>query len=160
GSYARRHAMHTRPAFLPIGSARSGPPSISSGGTSRRASRTQYVIPWYSVRHVGHTIALDVTTASPPPPPPPVRTTAGRGRGRGGGAGVGAVGSTTGCVTSSSTARVRRRSKIAIPTRPMMTSASRPTTATSNGSAVARSELVEDPTPDITLSRRLKLATE
>ena len=38
GSYARRHAMHTRPALLPLDAARSGPPSISSGGTKRRAS--------------------------------------------------------------------------------------------------------------------------
>src|SRR5262245_39160826 len=140
--------MQTSPPLRPIPRiAPSGElASISSGGTRRRASRVQYVMPWYSVRQVGQTIALDVATARPPPPPP--RTTAGRGRGRGAAGGDGATGAGAGgsgggalCV------RVRRRSTSAIATRPTITSASRPITATSSGSALAA--MTDELNPDI-----------
>src|ERR1700733_8962284 len=157
--------MHTRPALLPDRpkppsprlAPRSGPPSISSGGTSRRASRVQYVMPENSVRHVGQTIALDavidvVAIARPPPPADEREVACGRGRGRGGGA--------TGCTGAGnarteavvfSTMRLRRRTTKNIPTSPKITSTSSATPASNIGSAVART--LEGENPDSTTSR-------
>src|SRR3569832_2700389 len=143
--------MHTSPALFEVPpAARSGPPSISSGGTSLRASRVQYVMPWNSVRHVGHTRADDVASARPPPPPPP-RAICGRGRGRGGGVvaggGAGARTARSWSVVSS-TALLRRRTRNAIATKPTITRIDRPKTATSIGSAVAK-VLISKPIRDI-----------
>src|SRR6185503_13452568 len=107
-------------------------------------------MPWYSVRHVGHTIALDVATARPPLAPPPRTAWTGRLRGI---SGVGPEGTKAGGrgggAAAAAWTRLRRRSSSASATRPRITSARRPITAISNGSLVAASITVDGVNPDI-----------
>src|SRR4051812_7616299 len=116
-------------------------------------------MPWYSVRHVGQTIAVDVAMARPPPPPP--RTIAGRARGRGDDGGDAAIGARCGCSGElCGGAFARRRSRITIATSPTITSASRPTTTTrSDCDEIGAATVVDGVNPDIDEPCLRKLAT-